>query len=178
MAKKGAGKVTFDLLLAATGGGTDMDELENAKQKAESRVSELEQELTTARGELKSARDELNEPIRRAIRAARELNVEIPEKYAGVAVGKSSGAKSKAGNGHKYAFTTNGREPVTYSLSEAAWYYSKDCGGTNKLGRMTADELRTHIESETGVTPEVMELQDTVSFTLPNGKEYTMERIQ
>ena len=178
MAKKSAAKVTFDLLLAATGGGTDREELESVRVKAESRVRELEQELVIARGELKSVNDELNEPIRRAIRAARELDVEVPEQYLAVGVGKSGGGKSKAGNGNKYRFISNGRAPVTYSLSDASWYLTKGCGGTNKDGRFNADELRNFIHQQTGTNPEDMGMNDKVDFSLPNNKTLTMERVQ
>ena len=180
MAKKAGGALSFEQLLAASGGDIDTGELEKEKLAKQEALAKLEQEVARIKGEIKDLDGKLLEPVKRAVAAAKSLNMEVPAKYTNIRVnpGRISGNGNGAGSGLRFEFGSNGRVPVAYSLSEGAWYYTSECGGSNKQGRFTAEELRTYIEQETGTNPTDMKLQDKVTFSLPNEKEYTMQRVQ
>ncbi len=178
MAKKTGSALTFEQLLAASGGDTDTGKLEREKEVKQGELAKLEQEVARLKSELKELDGQILEPVKRAVAAAKQLNIEVPEKYANIRVSFSKSAGNGSGSGMRFDFISNGRAPVTYSLSEGAWYYTSQCGGSNKEGRFNAEEFRHYIEQETGTNPTAMDLQDKVAFTLPTGKEYTMQRVQ
>lgn len=167
--------VTFGALLelASKGKGADISKLEERKAVLEARKAKLQAELGKVNEELGEIEAQLQAPIKAAIKAARELQIEVPAQYLRNGNGKGDCPRSQG----KYLWEVSGQVPFRAEVSRAMWRLSRGSGGSagrNNEGILTAAEFWQLL----GLKEEQLAVGERKTLVLPNGKTVVFQRLE
>ena len=168
--------ITFTQLLKVAGNG-ETEKLEEKREALEKKLVNLQARVVEAQREISEVEIALSAPIRSAVKAAKELGIEVPEKYAEV-------TRTNRGRGRspgKYMWESNGLMPKQEDISRAMWRLSKGSGGSaGNEGQevLTVAEFWALVKEQVGKTEEELELGEKIKVNLPNGREIEFRKIE
>ena len=168
-----AKRLDFEVLLEAAGRG-EVKEAEKRLASLMKQRAQLQRELDQVKADIRKAQAEIAKPVRAAIRAARELGVEVPEDYQNPRVG--NGVRRG-----RFYWEAKGLVPKQEEVSRAMWRLSKDSGGSagrDGQGILTVAEFWSLVKEQTGKTQDELELGEKVLVELPNGREVTFQKVE
>jgi len=118
--------------------------------------------------------NELQAPIREAVKAARILGIEVPEEYQNTRTANNSGSGAPRG---KYIWEAENGKPFQGSVSDAMWRYSKGSGGS--LGKNGERVLSvSEFWKTAGLSEEEVKPGERYEVTLPNDKKIAFQKVE
>ncbi len=169
-----ADTLTFEALLAAAA-EDDTEKLEAELQELKAERVELRDQLQEVEGRIRGLESQLAVPVSKAVRAARELGIEVPDEHQRV---RTSTSRRSSG---KYIWHCDGLKTMQQEVSRAMWRLSRGSGGSggnNGEGTLLVDEFWALVKEQTGSTEYDIEPGDKVTVKLPNDREVTFERVE
>ena len=167
-------EVTFEILLAAAG-ADNMDELDSQLAKLADRENRLLAELKEVQKETERLSEERAIPIRAAVRAAKQLGIEVPKQYLDHR--KTPGnRKSKV----RYEWSSPGCKTTRETVSSAMWRLSKGSGGSggnDGQGVLLSEEFWTLVKRQLDKEEHEIEAGEALTLDLPNGRVVTFRSV-
>lgn len=157
----------FEDLLARVKGDTNFDALKTELDAARAEAQRCRVALDAALAKVTELAERIAAPMRRAVQAAEALNIPVPQEFQTAAEQATDVRQTPKSNG-TYEWTTTGRKPKHYTISEAAWYLTRGRGGPNKGGRLSTDDLVEVAQIQTGTNLRELVPGQSITFTLGN----------
>jgi len=173
-----ADTVDFRALMAtvSNNGDSNLDEVEEELQQLEGQKAELQEQLDRVNDRMQELQGERAKVVRRAVSAAKELQIEVPEEYRQLTTG--GGGNRSTG---QYEWSADGIKTKRQTVSRAMWRLSKGSGGsagTEGQGVLRAGEFWGLVREQHGVAEEDLTAGDELQVELPNGREVTVTKVQ
>ena len=170
--------IQFEDLLGTVNnnGDSDLDEVEEELKELEAERKRRYEELSEVESKIREIKIQRNKAVRKAVKAAEQLGLEVPEEYKNLKSSTSS-RKSKG----KYEWSAEGVKTKQQTVSSAMWRLSKGSGGSagsNGQGVLRSGEFWQLIEEQTGKSEEDIEAGDELTVELPNERVITFRRVE
>ena len=164
----------FEALLKAAA-DDDTEKLEGELEKLESERDELNSKLDSVKVRISTIETTLAVPLKKALKAARELGIEVPEQYRTIRTGSNSRSAGR------YLWHSQGITGFQAEPSRAMWRLSRGSdgsGGSNGEGILLVDEFWALVKEQAQKTEADIEPGEKVTVKLPNDREVTLEKVK
>ena len=173
-----AQRLNFEALVTTVSenGDKDLEELEGQLEDLGKREADLQGELADVRQRIREIEKERNAAVRKAVKAARELGIQVPEEYQNLRVSR----RNRKSSG-KYEWSADGVKTIQQTVSSAMWRLSKGSGGSagsNDQGVLRSGEFWQLVGEQTDKTEGEIEVGEETTVELPNEREVTFRRVE
>jgi len=170
--------VDFEALIGTVGvkSGSDVSELKDELEKLENRKDQLQKELSETTDRMRQLKEQRSISVRKAVKAADQLGIEVPERYRKLA--NTYRGRSRSG---KYEWKTEGLKRKKQSVSAAMWRLSKGSGGSagsENTGILLSGEFWNLVREQTNKTEDDIGPGDELTVVLPNGRKIRFTKVQ
>jgi len=156
-----------------------IDEAQEERDTIAAQIEELQDARKAAITRAQEAENRLQSPLRKAVKSAELVGIEVPAAYLSQLRRPGGSGNSNGGRpSGSYFWQPEGLTSRTCSVSRAMWSYSRGSGGsagTKGEGYLTSEEFWKLVEEQTGKTN--LEPGEEVTLTLPNDRVLTVQRL-